>query len=149
VIVSLRGQKPTERIIELLALAQIHRPPEQRIERGTTLAAEYERSPELELWGFEDGGALLGVAGVERLSPREVVLRDLAVHPTARRRGVGRALLASLRKNYPNAKISGFTLSSSAGFYQRCGFEVREDGALPSGDVRYAFLSLPRAPATK
>jgi ribosomal protein S18 acetylase RimI-like enzyme len=49
-----------------------------------------------ELWGAQEGEELLGVVGLERLSPAEILISSLTVAPAHHRRGVGRALVLSV-----------------------------------------------------
>jgi N-acetylglutamate synthase-like GNAT family acetyltransferase len=132
-IVSLRGREHEPRVAKLLAMAQVHRPLEERAARGLLIAAAYASSKVAELWGYQRDGALVGLAGVE-VRGAVLWLSDLAVTPEARSTGVGRRLVAFLREEYPGLPIEGDTVAESAGFYLACGFEVREAGLLSSGE---------------
>jgi ribosomal protein S18 acetylase RimI-like enzyme len=53
---------------------------------------DVQGSPE-QFWGAQEGEALLGVIGLERLGAAEILISSLAVAPAHHRRGVGRALV--------------------------------------------------------
>src|SRR3954453_20708508 len=76
-------------------------------------------------WGYEDGGALLGVMGVQPV--RDVVLiRHAYVAPGTQRRGVGGALLEHLVKATRAPILVGTSAAAAwaIAFYRRHGFEV-------------------------
>ena len=75
-------------------------------------------------WGYEDGGELVGVMGVQHV--RDVTLIRHAYVATARQnRGIGGALLAFLRRRTTDPVLVG-TWAAAEGairFYRRHGFE--------------------------
>src|SRR3954471_5577550 len=76
-------------------------------------------------WGYEDGGALLGVMGVQPV--RDVVLiRHAYVAPGVQRRGVGGALLDHLIGEATRPILVGTWAAAewAIGFYRRHGFEI-------------------------
>ena len=78
-------------------------------------------------WGYEDGGALLGVMGVQPV--RDVVLiRHAYVAPGAQRRGVGGALLAHLTQDATRRMLVGTWADAdwAIAFYRRHGFALAE-----------------------
>jgi GNAT superfamily N-acetyltransferase len=85
-------------------------------------------------WGYEDGGALLGVMGIQPV--RDVALiRHAYVAPGSQRRGVGAALLEHLLRTTDRTVLVG-TWSAATwaiAFYRRNGFE-------PVGPQRTAEL---------
>ncbi len=72
------------------------------------------------------------------------MLHDLAVMGQTRRSGVGRQLIEFVAARYPDRLLFGDTVESALGFYRALGFEIREQGVLPSGEVMYRF-SLPES----
>jgi ribosomal-protein-alanine N-acetyltransferase len=88
------------------------------------------RPPRGRIWVAANGeGAILGYAGVElSVLGGEADLVNLAVHPSARRHGVGRALLGAAIAYCRARRVSLLWLRVRAGnrgaraFYRRCGF---------------------------
>lgn len=146
-IVTLRGRASEPRVADLLSSAQIHRPPEQRAERGPSIAEDYRVRADLELWGYEDARALLGIAGIEPAHCEGMMLRDLAVGEEAQGRGIGRALVHFVRERDPARSLLGDTTAAAVGFYRRIGCVITEQGSLPDGRAVYRFR-LPPLSAT-
>jgi GNAT superfamily N-acetyltransferase len=76
-------------------------------------------------WGYEDGGALLGVMGVQRVRDVELI-RHAYVAPDAQRRGVGSALLDSLVGAATRPLLVGTWAAATwaVRFYERHGFAL-------------------------
>jgi GNAT superfamily N-acetyltransferase len=76
-------------------------------------------------WGYEDGGELLGVMGVQRVRDVELI-RHAYVAPSAQRRGVGGALLDHLAARVSRPLLVGTwaTAEWAIAFYRRHGFEL-------------------------
>jgi GNAT superfamily N-acetyltransferase len=100
-IISLRGRELEPGVAQLLAIAQIHRPPDERDARGPIIAAAYASSKTNELWGYERAGALVALAGVD-VRGAVLWLSDLAVAPEVQRAGIGQRLVEFLREHYPD-----------------------------------------------
>ena len=139
-IVDLDGREHEAAVIWLLAAAQIHRQREDALTRAPSIADEYANSHSLRLWGCQFNDAVVGVVGVETVGADIAVVRDLAVTPEERRRGVGRALIDFLRSEGGMAALEGDTLAAALPFYESCGFRVSEDGQMPDGATRYRFV---------
>ena len=79
----------------------------------------------VEFWGYEDGGELVGVMGVQPV--REVVLiRHAYVIPGSQGTGIGSALLDHLTRAAERQLLVGTWASAewAVGFYRRHGFEL-------------------------
>ena len=78
----------------------------------------------VEFWGYEDGGELLGVMGIQRLGDVDLV-RHAYVLPASQGRGVGSALLEHLMKAAERPVLVGTWAAAewAIGFYRRHGFE--------------------------
>jgi GNAT superfamily N-acetyltransferase len=126
-------------IVRLLALAQIHQPPEETARRSPYIAKEYIDSPALSLYGGMVDGPCVGIVGIEPSGAGSATIRDLAGDPSMRRSGIGRALTEYVRNELGYASLEGDTLSPVVEFYRRCGFLVSENGTMPDGQVRYRF----------
>lgn len=138
-IVDLREREHEAAVVRLLAASQIHREPRDALTRAPSIADEYAQSAALRLWGYALQDAVVGVVGVELVGTGVAVIRDLAVAPEERRRGIGRLLIEFLRSECGFAALEGDTLAVALPFYERCGFRVGEDGLMPDGSTRYRF----------
>lgn len=81
----------------------------------------------VEFWGWEDGGALAGVMGLQRV--RDVTLiRHAYVRPSHQSRGVGGALLTELRNQTTGPLLVGTWAAAqwAIRFYERHGFRLVE-----------------------
>ena len=76
-------------------------------------------------WGYEDGGALLGVMGIQPVGDADLI-RHAYVAPGAQRRGVGGALLEHLADGATRRLLVGTWAAAgwAIGFYRRNGFEL-------------------------
>jgi len=78
----------------------------------------------VEFWGYEDGGELLGVMGIQGV--KDVTLIRHAYVRTGRQgRGIGRQLLGQLRETTERPVLIGTWADAvwAIGFYERNGFE--------------------------
>jgi GNAT superfamily N-acetyltransferase len=76
-------------------------------------------------WGYEDGGGLAGVMGIQPV--RDVTLiRHAYVDPTRQRGGIGGALLEHLLGRATQPMLVGTWAAAgwAIGFYERHGFEL-------------------------
>jgi GNAT superfamily N-acetyltransferase len=91
----------------------------------TTDELERELAAGVELWGYEDAGALDGVMGLQRLGPVDLI-RHAYVRPRSQRRGVGGALLSHLRELCAGRMLVGTWADAvwAIAFYRRHGFEL-------------------------
>ena len=76
-------------------------------------------------WGYEDGGALRGVMGIQPVGDVDLI-RHAYVAPDAQRRGVGRALLEHLADGATRRLLVGTWAAAgwAVAFYRRNGFET-------------------------
>lgn len=119
----------------ITAMTATHVPQIARLEQccfsqpwsARSIAAELENP--LSCWLVaEENGVLLGYIGSQACAPEADVM-NVAVEPTARRRGVGRALLRALMARLRAQGMQSLTLEVRAGnqpalaLYQRLGFQ--------------------------
>ena len=84
-----------------------------------------EMAAGVEFWGWEDGGALVGVMGVQDV--RDVTLiRHAYVKPSHQGHGIGGALLTTLTDRASRPLLIGTWAAAqwAIGFYRKHGFEV-------------------------
>ena len=76
-------------------------------------------------WGYEDGGELLGVMGIQRVDDVELI-RHAYVTPASQGRGVGGALLEHLVRSATAPVLVGTWAAATWAirFYERHGFVV-------------------------
>jgi GNAT superfamily N-acetyltransferase len=76
-------------------------------------------------WGYESGGALLGVMGIQRVGDFDLI-RHAYVLPGSQRRGVGAALLDHLARSTDRRMLVGTWAAAewAIRFYRRHGFEL-------------------------
>jgi ribosomal protein S18 acetylase RimI-like enzyme len=98
---------------------------------------EYRSDPRLSLFGVERAGVLVALIGLELGACHEGIVRHLAVLPTDRRAGLGRAMIAAVRDRFGSEVLRAETDDDAVGFYQRCGFKVRSLGERYPGMGRF------------
>lgn len=138
-IVSLLGREDEPEVLDLLAESQIHLAGDEARRFAPAVAQEYATRETFGLWGYEDAGRLVGVAGIEWSLEGRMRLADLAVAPLSRRRGVGRALADHLRYVLQPRSVAGLTLAGAVAFFEACGFKVEPVGYTASGEQRFGF----------
>ena len=85
-------------------------------------AAEYRRREDWHLYGWIENNEILGTCGVEAHSDC-VVIRNVAVDPNVRKRGIGKAMITAVQQKY-RTTIKCETDDDAIKFYQKCGFET-------------------------
>lgn len=136
-IVSLFGRENESAVLSLLEASIA-----ARLVQSTPAeaATQYATNELYGLWAFEEGGEILGLAGIEWSEEGRIRLIDLAVRPASRRQGVGRELMRHLRDTLDPRAIAGVSLAASLPFFEATGFRTEAFGELPTGETRYRFL---------
>ena len=85
---------------------------------------EGEIAAGVEFWGYEEGGELLGIMGIQRLGEVDLI-RHAYVLPAKQGEGVGGALLEHLMETAERPVLVGTWAAAewAIGFYRRHGFE--------------------------
>jgi GNAT superfamily N-acetyltransferase len=83
-----------------------------------------EIAADVEFWGFEDGGRLLGVMGIQQVRDVDLI-RHAYVVPDSQGRGIGGALLEHLLARAARPMLVGTWAAAewAIRFYERHGFE--------------------------
>ena len=106
--------------------------PEDRWHEPYMPAAELngEIAAGVEFWGYEDGGEVIGVMGIQPVQD-VTLIRHAYVSPAAQGRGVGGALLAALEARGTGRMLVGTWAAATwaIGFYERHGFVAADDPA--------------------
>ena len=84
--------------------------------------ADFRRREDFNLYGWVEDNAVLGVCGVE-IHPDWVEIFNIAVDPSARKRGIGRAMVTAVQEKYKTT-IKAETDVGAVEFYRKCGFET-------------------------
>jgi GNAT superfamily N-acetyltransferase len=84
-----------------------------------------EISAGVAFWGYEAGGALLGIMGIQPVRDVDLI-RHAYVSPDSQRHGVGGALLAHLTRSSTRRMLVGTWAAAdwAIRFYRRHGFEL-------------------------
>ena len=87
-----------------------------------------------DLYAWEEDGEVRAICAAERTAPDVVEIRNLAVSPERRRRGLGRRLLLAVCGQYPGraAVLGPGEVPGTLAFYRACGFA-------PAGRVENYF----------
>jgi len=106
--------------------------PEDRWHEPYMPAAELkgEIAAGVEFWGYEDGGEVIGVMGIQPVQD-VTLIRHAYVSPAAQGRGIGGALLAALDARGTGQMLVGTWAAASWAirFYERHGFVPVDDPA--------------------
>jgi GNAT superfamily N-acetyltransferase len=91
---------------------------------------EGEIAAGVEFWGYDDGGELIGVMGIQPVQD-VTLIRHAYVSPAAQGRGIGGALLAALDARETGQMLVGTWSAASWAirFYERHGFVAVDDPA--------------------
>jgi GNAT superfamily N-acetyltransferase len=79
----------------------------------------------VEFWGYEAGGRLLGIMGIQRVRDVDLI-RHAYVSPESQRAGIGGELLEHLMRSVPRPLLVGTWAAAewAIRFYRRHGFEL-------------------------
>lgn len=100
--------------------------------------SKYKENSDMQFYGCRKNGELVGVCGFEEHENRVEILH-IAVAESARREGVGSAMVTALRRKYYKV-IEAETDGDAVGFYRKCGFETT---AIQKFNVRRWVCVLP------
>jgi N-acetylglutamate synthase-like GNAT family acetyltransferase len=89
-----------------------------------------EISAGVEFWGYEDGGELIGVMGIQPMSDVDLI-RHAYVSPSHQRRGIGGALMEHFANGASRQTLVGTWAAATwaISFYERHGFSLVSPGA--------------------
>jgi ribosomal protein S18 acetylase RimI-like enzyme len=93
-------------------------------EKMTRVAEVYASDPSRTAFALVDGIQVVGVIGLEVLSPGQARITHIAVTPDRRQRGVGRMLIDRVSRLKGLSELFAETDGDAVEFYRRCGFSV-------------------------
>ncbi len=99
--------------------------------------SSYRSRADLRLYGTLIRERPVGLIGLETVSPAEIVIRHMVVHPAYRALGVGREMLEAVNKTWRPSQLAAETDANAVGFYRRCGFSVTSLGEKYPGTERF------------
>jgi len=108
---------------------------DQSVEATDKRMEEFRRREDLYLYGWVENSEILGTCGVEVHSDC-IVIRNIAVDPNARKRGIGKAMIAAVQQKFKTT-VKAETDDGAVEFYRKCGFET--EGFMktyPSGECQ-------------
>ncbi|RKN72994.1 GNAT family N-acetyltransferase [Paenibacillus ginsengarvi] len=109
-------------------------PDPEAIARAITL---YESSSDLELYGLEFEGELVGAVGIAMRDGEELVVKHIAVLPDQRGKGFGRDLMVALIPLKNPRRLVAETDEESVDFYRSIGFTIESLGEKYPGVERF------------
>ncbi|UUZ81082.1 GNAT family N-acetyltransferase [Paenibacillus sp. P26] len=117
--VNLKSRLNEPEVVELLEYSVF---PDPDIMESTV--NEYIHKDELQMYGIEQDGRLLGIVGFAVDPEGVLTVRHISVHPQHRNQGFGRGLILELLALIHPAEIVAETDEEAVDFYRNIGFEV-------------------------
>ena len=124
------GHMSREEAVQLIAYAT-------SVEHAADEYDQYAASETMELYGFADGGRVVGCIGVAFIQPGELKIRHIAVLPSARGKGYGKAMIKVVQEKLHPHSIIAETDREAVGFYRSIGFNVTSLGEKYPGVERF------------
>ncbi|TVY10224.1 GNAT family N-acetyltransferase [Paenibacillus cremeus] len=121
-----------EQVLELLVYAMVA--DADRIEHNLQV---YKTDASREIYGLEQDGVVLAVAGFTLDDQLTLELHHIAVHPEYRNQGYGRGLLLELLETKQPKLIRAETDEAAVDFYRNVGFQVISLGEKYPGVERF------------
>ena len=106
---------------------------------GATLQGYKERD-DWKLYGLEEDGELIGIAGFQAQADGAIELMHLAVKPEHRRKGYGRGVLLELLEQEKPSRVIAETDEEAVDFYRSVGFTVYSLGEKFPGVERFRCI---------
>lgn len=106
-------------------------------ERAADEYDQYTASQTMQLYGFADGGGIVGCIGVAFIQPGELEIRHIAVLSSARGKGYGKAMIEAVQEKLNPHAIIAETDWEAVGFYRSIGFSVTSLGEKYPGVERF------------
>jgi ribosomal protein S18 acetylase RimI-like enzyme len=121
-------------ILRQLLIHSVGFPDEAKIERRY---AEYRDGADRCLLAYEVDGQVLGSIGLYLTAPGEAVIRNIAVVPEQRGRGIGRRMVRQVWARFALVRLNAETDANAIGFYRSCGFAITSLGEKWPGTERF------------
>jgi ribosomal protein S18 acetylase RimI-like enzyme len=109
---------------------------------------QYRDEPDRRLLAYEAEGRIVGSIGLVHTAPGEAAIRNIAVLPEWRGRGIGRQIVREVWARFALHRLCAETDAGAVGFYRRCGFAITSIGEKWPGTERFdCVLAASRASA--
>jgi len=113
---NIKGHLDAPDIIKLMSLSVYECSPG----RAALRAQSHKENEAQQLYGWVENGDILGAVGVI-IHQDKIEITNISVVENARKRGIGRSMIAALQEMYGVA-IEAETDDDAVGFYRNCGF---------------------------
>lgn len=130
----IKNQLDNPDIIKIISYSEY----ECSLERAALKAQSYRNNEAQQLYGWVENGNILGICAF-LIHQNKVEITTISVTENARHRGIGRAMISALWKEYEMA-VEAETDDDAVEFYRKCGFETT---AIQKNNVRRWMCVLP------
>jgi ribosomal protein S18 acetylase RimI-like enzyme len=122
-LIDVKARLHEDEIQELLGYAVF--PDPENLEK---VVSAYKSNAELELYGYESEGEIVGVIGLRIDAAKSLTIDHLAVKPECRGAGFGRGLILEAIALKAPSQVAVETDEESVDFYRSIGFEIESLG---------------------
>ncbi|CAM2901225.1 GNAT family N-acetyltransferase [Paenibacillus sediminis] len=106
-------------------------------DRVDDIIKEYEKNPDLELYGYMDDGICVGVVGSVMRENNVLEIKHIAVLPENRLKGYGRGMIVELILQRKPDLVIAETDEDAVDFYRNIGFIISSLGEKYPGFERF------------
>ncbi|WP_409344431.1 GNAT family N-acetyltransferase [Paenibacillus sp. MBLB4367] len=132
-LIDLKARLEEPAVQELLGLAIF--PDPEKVQKAVDT---YKHEDRAHLTGYENEGALVGLAGFRLDEAGVMEIKHIAVVPEERGKGYGRGIVLELLFQHNPAKIIAETDEEAVDFYRSIGFMIESLGEKYPGVERFA-----------
>ncbi|MFD0698828.1 GNAT family N-acetyltransferase [Paenibacillus sp. GCM10027628] len=131
-LVEVKSRLEETKIQELLGYSVF--PDPERLDSTIEL---YMNDSELQLFGYESEGVMVGIIGFRLNEAREMIITHLAVEPESRGVGFGRGIILEIIEEVKLVRIITETDEEAVEFYRNIGFVINSLGEQYPGVERF------------
>ncbi|GGA28165.1 GNAT family N-acetyltransferase [Psychrobacillus lasiicapitis] len=97
----------------------------------------YQEQENRKLYGYKQAEQFVGCIGVELTVENTCIIKQIAVSPDMRGRGIGERMIDFIIENYAHSKIFTETDQDAVNFYKKMGFTITSLGEKYLGVERF------------
>ncbi|TQR17996.1 GNAT family N-acetyltransferase [Psychrobacillus soli] len=97
----------------------------------------YQGKENRKLFGYKQAEQFVGCIGVEWTTDNTCIIKQIAVSPSERGRGIGEGMIDFIIDNHSLSRISAETDQDAVDFYKKMGFTITNLGEKYPGVVRF------------